>query len=214
MTSAYAKAAHTLFAAHVPEAAVDYCVQLYFQYRFRLTLRKNRVSKAGDFTWSEGKPVRITVNDNLHPYTFLITYVHEVAHADVHRQFGLKAEPHGQEWKRAFQRLLAPVLNENVFPQPLLSVLKTHMRDPMASSYADTKLTAVLRQYDPNAHLQLVLSQVPFGASFQFNGRWFRKGKLRRTRFECIELKTKHMYLVPVDAPVDQVIEAGAESGH
>jgi len=203
--NAYAKAATALFSAHVPAAAVEYCVQLYFTYRFRFSLRKTRITKAGDFTHRQGHAPRITVNDDLHPYNFLITYIHEVAHVDVHQQYGYKVEAHGKEWKAAFQRLLAPMLNTEVFPSALLASLKKHMANPMASSFSDPELTAALRHYDPTAVTQTILSQLPFGAVFLLNGRWFKKGKLRRTRFECEEVKTKKHYLVPMDAPVDGV---------
>jgi len=175
---------------------------LFERYDFRLTLRKNRVTKVGDFTFRPGHIPRITLNHDLHPYMFLLTYIHEVAHLDVHQKFGHRVEAHGNEWKKAFQTLLAPVLSEEIFPSELFQALQKHMINPKASSFSDAELTKVIRQYDPRGGTLVILSEIPEGSIFSLNGRWFVKGKLRRTRFECRELKSKKNYLVPADAPI------------
>jgi hypothetical protein len=195
--------AKALFEKHVPAEAVFYCLELFEQYQFRFTLRKNRVTKVGDFTYRTGHVPRITVNNDLHPYLFLITYIHEVAHLAVHMKHGNRVDAHGTEWKSNFQELLDPVLREDIFPATLLKALKKHMVNPKASSFSDPALTQVLRQYDPKAIRQTILSEIPQGSIFSLNGRWFTKGPLRRTRFECKEMKSKRTYLVPADVPVE-----------
>jgi SprT protein len=192
-----------LFRNHVPPLAVDYCLDLFNRHSFKLTLRKNRITKVGDFTYRPGHTPRITVNHNLHPYLFLITYVHEVAHLVVHQEYRNRAEAHGSEWKSAFQKLLAPVLTQEIFPSELFNALKKHMVNPKASSFSDAELTKVIRQYDPKSIAGIILSEIPEGSIFSLNKRWFQKGKLRRTRFECRELKSKRNYLVPADVPVE-----------
>lgn len=194
-----------LFRHRVPPPSVSYCLELFERYHFKFTLRKNRVTKVGDFTFRPGHVPRITVNNDLHPYLFLLTYVHEVAHLDVHQRFGHRVEAHGHEWKSAFQTLLAPVLNEDVFPVELYKALEKHMINPKASSFSDPELTKVIRQYDPRGVAMVILSEIPEGSLFSLNGRWFTKGKLRRTRFECRELKSKRNYLVPADVPIQNV---------
>jgi hypothetical protein len=79
------------------------------------------------------------------------------------------------------------------------------MANPKASSFADTQLTKVLRQYDKGAERLVVLSQIPEGSIFSIRGRFFQKGILKRTRFLCKELKSKRNYLVPCDAEVSNV---------
>ena len=103
-----------------------------------------------------------------------------------------------------FKELLAPV-QENAFPPEILHELRRHMINPKASSYADTDLTKALRLYDKNGHLAIVLSEIPEGSIFKLQGRYFSKGKLRRTRVLCKELKSKRSYLVPIDALVTDV---------
>ena len=187
---------------HIPASAVEYCFNLWLKYKFVFKLRKARITKVGDFTFRSGQTPRITVNSDLHPYSFLITYVHEVAHLEAHSIFGHRVEAHGEEWRKTFQQLMMPILSDEVFPSDLLTVLKRHMANPKASSFSDSELTAALRMYDQNQATVVLLSQIPEGSVFGLHGRWFKKGKLKRTRVMCREVNTKRDYLVPLDAPV------------
>lgn len=187
---------------HLPAASLGYCVQLWEQNPFHFHLSKKRISKSGDFTCRHGQTPRITVNKDLHTFEFLITYIHEVAHLHVHQTHGFRAEAHGVEWKSKFQELLTPVLTVQVFPDDILVCLQKHMANPKASTYSDTELTKLLRSKDPRAAQTTLLSQLPEGSVFDLNGRWFKKGKLRRTRVLCLEVKSKRQFLVPTDVPV------------
>jgi len=187
---------------HVPAASIPYCLGLWKQYPFHFKLRKRRISKVGDFTIYPGRTPQITVNRDADPYLFLITYIHEVAHLVVHRKYGNRIESHGQEWKMTFKELMEPVLTEEVFPYALLAGLKKHLHNPKASTFSDSKFTHLLRQYDTRQENVILLSQLPEGSVFGYHGRWFRKGKLRRTRIECCEMSSRARYLVPADAPV------------
>jgi SprT protein len=192
--------------AHIPQKAVDYCLNLWREKPFMLKLTKSRQTKIGDFMCKRSSPqVRITLNHDLNPFTFLITYIHEVAHYRVHLEFGYKAEPHGSDWKKAFQKLLAPVLNPDIFPERIFSPLSDHMKNPKASTFADVGLTKVLRSFDKEAHSDIVLADIPEGSIFKLNGRYFKKGKLKRTRILCKEVNTRRQYLVPAEALVSDV---------
>jgi hypothetical protein len=186
---------------HVPANAVEYCTHLWRELPFDFKLRKERQSKVGDFTCRTGHTPQISVNRDLHPFLFLMTYVHEVAHLRVHQTYGYKAEAHGEEWKTTFQSLMNPLLNSNTFPEPLLSGLIKHMASPKASSFSDAELTQFFRVAE-GKESTILLSHIPEGSVFHLQGRWFRKGKLRRTRVLCSEIKTRRKYLVPVDAVI------------
>lgn len=190
---------------HVPTSALDYCFSLWQQSPFELKLTKSRQTKVGDFTSRRSaEHPRITLNHDLNPYLFLLTYIHEVAHLHVYIRHGNRVDPHGDEWKQAFQELMIPVLQESAFPPEILHELRRHMVNPKASSFADTDLTKALRLFDKG--LQLVsLSDIPEGSIFRLQGRFFKKGLLRRTRVLCKEIKTKRNYLVPIDALVSDV---------
>jgi SprT protein len=196
----------SILQTHVPPLAIDYCLQLWKENPFELKITRSRNTKVGDFTskGSRSHP-RITLNNDLNPYLFLQTYVHEVAHLRVYLKLGNKVDPHGEEWKTVFTDLMIPIMWENVFPEEILHELRRHMINPKASSYADPKLIEVFRKFDKNASKFIILSQLPEGSIFQFQGRYFKKGKLRRTRIICIEMKSKRSYLVPADALVNNV---------
>jgi hypothetical protein len=190
---------------HLPEPTIDYCLALWAQHPFELKLTKRRFSKVGDFCARSGKSPQITLNNDLNPYHFLLTYVHEVAHLFVHKKFGSRIEPHGREWKNEFRILMQPLLKESAFPTEILHELQRHMAEPKASSFADTALTNSLRKYDPEHINSVQLSEVAEGSVFKLQGKYFKKGKLRRTRVVCREMKTRRLYLVPADSLVGDV---------
>lgn len=188
---------------HIPPTAVNYCLQLHQNTPFKFKLRKSRQSKVGDFSCKHGGVPQITVNNDLHPYLFLITYIHEVAHLHVHQRHGHRVEAHGEEWKTSFRDLLQPVMTTEIFPDKLLRGLKRHMVNPKASTFSDPEMTELLRSVDARWSKATLLSEIPEGSLFGLHGKWFRKGTLQRTRFVCLELKTKRKFLVPQDMIVE-----------
>jgi SprT protein len=187
---------------HVPAASVDYCFALWDATRFIFKLRKARLSKVGDFTYRPGQTQQITINQDLHPYLFLTTYIHEVAHLKVHQLHSHRVSAHGTEWKKTFQELMLPMMDSVIYPLPLLKGLKKHMANPKASSFSDSELTALFRLYDEKLTRATLVSHLPEGSIFSFHGRWFKKGITKRTRVLCLEVKTRRQYLVPADAEV------------
>jgi len=193
---------YSLLVQKLPPNAVHYCFDLWAKYRFNLKLRKNRVSKAGDFTATSATNPRITLNAELNPYAFLITYVHEVAHLEVYLKYKSRLDPHGSAWKRTFVELMQPMLSDLIFPEEVLASLRKHMLNPMASTYSDAALTKLLTRYDENKIQQPSLSDLPDGSIFKLGKKMFVKGYLRRTRYLCREYKSKREYLVPAEIPV------------
>lgn len=188
--------------SHVPALTVDYCHELWQQYPFQFKLRKSRVSKLGDYRYDprDGSHT-ITVNTDLNPYQFLITYVHEVAHRVVHKhRSGQK--PHGPEWKNKFRELMLPILHPDAFPDDVLRALARHMRNPKASTSGDPALVKVLAKYDERGVEVFTLEDVPLGEEFVFRKRSFRKLELKRTRAVCLDLKNRKKYLIPEMAEV------------
>jgi SprT protein len=195
-----------IFHAHLPEKAIEYCFSLWKEKPFHLKITKSRQTKIGDFTSRrDAQHPRITLNRDLNPFTFLITYIHEVAHLHVFLKYGNRVAPHGEHWKSEFQQLMEPLLTSEIFPDQLFGILRNHMGDPKASSFADTELTNALRMYDEGAASHIVLSDLPEGSIFHLHGKYFTKGKLKRTRILCKETKSKRQYLVPADALVNNV---------
>jgi len=195
----------TILQTHVPASALEYCFALWKTNPFELKVTKSRQTKVGDFTSRHTRRhPRITLNNDLNPYLFLVTYVHEVAHLHVYLQYGNRVDPHGEKWRTTFTDLMLPILWESVFPEEILHELRRHMINPKASSFADSELTQAFRKFDKNSN-QMVLSEVPEGSIFKLQGKFYKRGKIRRTRILCRELQSKRDYLVPADALVTDV---------
>jgi SprT protein len=197
------------FEPHVPQLAYAYCKQLHQQYQFDFSLSRPRRTRLGDFTTKPGFTPRITVNVNLNPYNFLITYIHEVAHCAVYRQhkgfFKKRLAPHGIEWKREFGRLLVPVMNDHIFPQDILQPLLRYAKNPKASTGADQMLYNAIKKYDDHSlhGNKTSLLHLTEGTNFVFQNRLFTRGSLRRTRVLCTDKASQRRYTIPAHALVE-----------
>jgi SprT protein len=197
------------FEAYVPQPAFAYCDHLHNIYKFDFLLSRPRQSRLGDFTVRPGFVPRITVNKNLNPYNFLITYLHEVAHHVVYTQTksrGKKqAAPHGLEWKREFEILLIPVMNGTIFPADILEPLLRYAKNPKASTSGDPVLYQAIKKYDDHTlnSNKVALIHLLEGSHFVFHNRQFVKGTLRRTRVLCIDKASQRRYTIPAHALVE-----------
>ncbi|ELR68083.1 hypothetical protein C900_01162 [Fulvivirga imtechensis AK7] len=190
---------------YFPEPAIHYCYTLWRDHAFTLKVKKKRASKLGDYRFDPNKKVHtISVNNDLNPYSFLITYVHEVAHLVTFKEHKRSVKPHGTEWKNNFKKLMIPVLNSEVFPDRVLRTLANYLKNPKASSCNDHHLMKALQSFDTNKHA-ISLSEISTGELFKFRHRIFRKETLRRTRYVCCEVSTKRKYLISRVAEVERV---------
>lgn len=187
---------------HVPARALAYCFELWLSNPFNFKIKKSRSSKLGDYRFNlRDKSHTITVNNDLNQYSFLVTYLHEVAHLLTFTRFGRKVKPHGPEWKRQFKLLALPVLNDEVFPSDMLRALASYFKNPKASSCSDHNLYKLLSQHDD--HGKLFLSEIETGSNFVLGSRIFQKENLRRTRYVCREMATGKKYLISKSAQVE-----------
>lgn len=188
-----------VFSKHLPANAVDPCLKLWEERPFHFKITSSRKTKLGDFRYRKDQQFQtITLNADLNPYQFLLTFVHEVAHLHAFTKFGYGIAPHGREWKSTFQQLLFPFLRENIFPIDILIPLKKHMKNPKASSAADLFLMKEMSKYDKHlpGNDTFFLSDLKPGSNFSISGRVFRKGETRRTRVLCEEVNTGKKYLI------------------
>ncbi|PCH75549.1 MAG: sprT domain-containing protein [Flavobacteriaceae bacterium] len=187
-------------AKYIPEGSIDKVIALTKLHPTYLKIVGDRKTKYGDFRVLSGKNTQITINYNLNPYQFLFTLIHEFAHLVTHKKYG-HVQPHGPEWKHTFQHLMLPFLNPDVFPQKLLPYMARHLKNPKASTGADVYLTYALKQYDKASDLTPVF-KIPENGHFIFNKALYLRGRQRRTRIECINLKNKKTYLFNLNAEV------------
>ena len=181
----------------VPENAVHYCLDLWSSIPFHFKVTRKRSTKLGDYRFDHRNGSHsITVNFDLNKYSFLITYIHEVAHLLTTERYGRKSQAHGKEWKTCLKELMEPVLSELIFPVEVLSPLRKHMKNPKASTYADPVLVHALRIHDEEETDLVPLSILEEGDIFEFNKRMYKKLSLRRTRVLCQQADSSRKYLI------------------
>lgn len=188
-----------LLSQKLPSTALNYAVELWEKEPFSFRTTATRKSKLGDFRYRRDREIQtITINADLNPYQFLLTYIHEVAHLHAFVRFGIEIAPHGAEWKSTFQQLMIPILSTTFFPIDLLIPLRKHMKNPKASSSADLFLMKEMSKYDDkNTNSEILfLSDIKPGIRFLLSGREFEKGETRRTRVLCQEVGSGKKYLI------------------
>lgn len=183
---------------YVPSKALDTCVDWIVDYKIAMRITKTRSTKYGDYRPPyDGKGHRISVNHELNKYAFLLTFTHEVAHLVTYNKFRFKVDPHGQEWKTEFRRLMMPFLRADVFPRDLVTAINAYINNPAASSCSDIHLTRTLARYDKRDERWKFLEDIALNTPFRIrSGREFIKGELLNKNFCCTCVKSKHKYLI------------------
>lgn len=174
-------------------------VEPYFrEHTIHLTITRHRESLHGDYRPPSGqyRYHRISVNATLNSYSFLITLLHELAHLTTTVAHGLKAAPHGKEWKQEFRKVLLPFLGRDIFPANVEQALQSYLRDPAASTCTDPGLYKALAQYDTVDTGRVHADDIAIGQRFELGGRTFTKLAELRTRSRCREELSGRIYFV------------------
>jgi len=189
---------------YLPEAALPLVLQWFEKHQFHLKIAKSRRSKLGDFRAVNGKySYRISVNGDLNPYHFLITLTHEVAHLIVWDKHQNHVQPHGKEWQTAYAHLLKKVVELVPFPKEIETQIIKHIARPKASSCSDPELYKCLKKYDESPDQLTYLEDLKEGELFCLqNIRIFKRGKKKRSRFECLDQQNGKTYLISGHASV------------
>jgi hypothetical protein len=196
----------------LPSGTHRYFAELLSRHPIVVRLSRPRRSKLGDHRApSCGHAFhRISINDDLNPYAFLTTLLHEIAHAtawEKHRQRVRMIKPHGPEWKKEFEALLAPVVTGGALPVDVANALATLMRNPSATTCSDRSVVLVLNGYDTLNAGEVCVEQLPKGSVFRMNGgKIFRKGRKLRSRYQCREWRTGREYRVHALSRVEPII--------
>lgn len=182
---------------YIPETAAPIISQWINDTSCRFKVTRSRSTKLGDYRAPyRGEPHQITVNNDLNPYSFLITTIHEFAHLKTYQDYKNKVKPHGLEWKNNFKNLIQPFLKLNIFPVEIIQAVSNYMNNPAASSCTDLSLYRILKSYDNKISESLNVEEIPENALFELkNGRRFQRLEKLRKRYRCIELATKRTYL-------------------
>lgn len=183
----------TILLKYIPEKAVPLVQYLINEHKINLKIVKQRQSKHGDFRTFMNGETQITVNNNLNKHQFLLTLIHEIAHHVTHKKFG-RVQPHGKEWKIIFQHLMLPFLQHPIYPKEILPYLANYLKNPKASTDSDVHLSLALRGGKAGIGKSFIF-EILKGATFQFKNTLYKKGNKRRTRYECLNLTNKKVYL-------------------
>lgn len=183
---------------YLPQGMEYYAAEILMHYQIQLYIKQPRASKYGDYTPPmPGEKHKISLNKDLNPYAFLVTFMHEVAHLLNFEKFGTKVSPHGIEWKKYFQLVSKPVLEKNVLPPDVGYALSNYLANPGASSCSNPQLFRALRKYDADKSWVLV-EDIPMNVPFVMqDGKKFIKLERNRTRYTCKEVSSGRIYLVP-----------------
>jgi len=135
----------------------------------------------------------LKINNNLNKYAFLITLIHEIAHAVIWEKYGRRVNPHGEEWKDQYKKMMLPFLNPEFFPEDVLRLLSNHMINPKATTVRDLELYMILKKYDKNR--STLISEINDGDEFSIdNGKRFVRIEKLRKNYKCKEISTGKLY--------------------
>ena len=177
-------------------------------YSVDIKIKAPRKSKFGDY-----RPLRnqkhdhqITLNNDLNPYAFMVTLLHEIAHMYTYAQYKGKVKPHGDVWKNHYSKILYHFIQAGVFPTDIEESLILHLKGPTASSCSDLALFQSLKKYDLMDTALVLLQNLGDGEHFKWrNGMVFKKAEKLRKRYRCIDVHSKRVWLFHPMAEVERL---------
>jgi SprT protein len=159
-----------------PEQARRLTEALFNEHHFLFRITSPRQSRLGSFkSMRKGARPIIHINSDLGQFTFLLVFLHELAHLQVMKQYGRKAQPHGNEWKNSYRNLVQPFINEQVFPAELAKELNRYFIKTPATFHRDTRLINVLASFEGGSAI-VTVNDIPLNSTFTLvSGRQFVK---------------------------------------
>lgn len=191
-----------LLAKYLPAQVVDTVLEEIIQHGIHFKITRNRKTKLGDFRPPvKGHGPRISVNNDLNPYAFFVTFLHEFSHLLTYEKYRHLRHPHGKEWKQIYQEQLGRFIGKDVFPSELEKSIEKHLSNVKASSHSDLELTRAFQKYD--VHQTLRLEDLQQGDIFIFQqNRKFKVLEKVRKRYKCREIESNRVYLFNALTPV------------
>lgn len=205
----------------LPSGTEAYVAGLLAQQACDIRLTRPRRTKLGDHRPpGHGRPAhRISINDDLNPFAFLTTLLHEIAHAvtwerhERGRRRRRRLRPHGVEWRGEYAAIMEPVVAMGVLPDDVAAALAGSLTRPAAATCSDRGLLLALGRYDQVDARLVRVEEIAVGGWFRLDtGAVFRAGRPLRTRRQCFEARTGTEYRVHGLARVEPVA-APAVSG-
>ena len=160
-----------------------------------LKLSPPRKSKLGDYRYNyQQKSHAISVNIDLSPIQFLITFIHELAHKKCFDKYKGKVVSHGKEWKSMYIYLLEEAKSRVSFSEEELRLVNQYINYPRASSFPYKEVEKGKKK----------VADLAEQSKFKLeNGRVFQLLTKRRTRYLCTDLNNGKLYTVSGNATVE-----------
>lgn len=194
---AYIKKDLSALRMFLPEGTFDWIITYFQKYPIALSLTKNRKTLYGSYTFDiQRSQHKITVNGSLHPYQFLLTLTHEIAHLICYINHGRNAAPHGKEWKKIFSEMLQELLRLNALPQDVNVAIASYSANMRSSQCYDPALMQTLQKYS-HPGKKVVSNLNPGDTFFTEKNQSFQVIKKLRTRYQCKCVRTGTLYLFP-----------------
>ena len=176
---------------------------------FHLKVTRARDSKYGDYRPSvNGKPQRITINGNLDKYSFIITFLHELAHLKAFNNYGRNIKPHGAEWENTFSQYILKAIENEIFPKEIAETINWYYL--INFDFSNNSRSQILNSINKylNIPLPTRLSSFPINSCVLLkNGMKIKIIERKRSRYLCKELTNNKMYLVHKQAEVEKILQ-------
>ncbi len=180
---------------YLPENSLTEVREMIEKYQVNIRLAKNRKRIHGTYyrpTKHDGH--RISINQNLNPYAFLITFLHEFAH--LYSWVYDHSFQHGKIWQKHFSSLLLRFITLKAFPIDIETALLLHIENVKSSDFLDVNLSRILQKYD-NIDLkenEAMLADIPVSAFFSYNNKTYINQGLMRKYYLCKDIATNKKY--------------------
>lgn len=186
----------SVLSKYVPEKSLGLLMPLLKEDPIELKIKKPRRTKFGDYRFpKKGERHQISINNNLNPFAFLITLLHEIAHLKAFVEFGKRIKPHGKEWQTTFLIIAKPFIEEEVFPKELAVILENSLKKGGASSCTDLDLFRELQKFEDSP--KSTVEEIPDGSIFKADNKMvFKKGAKARKRYKCVCMSNGREYMV------------------
>jgi len=184
------------FSRYMNDDTAQYVWDLIERLNVKMKIVNPRKTKLGDCSYIRGDKksvITITVNGDLEKFQFLITLVHELAHAKTNRMYSHRLQPHGVEWKSNFKALFQPIISEKYLEEDEIQILKKILINPKASS-CDPILIEFLKK--KNGNTSTLLKYLNVGDYFSLDSVKYVINEKLRTRYLCTRLHNKRKYRV------------------
>jgi SprT protein len=173
--------------------------------KLHLHIDVERKDRLGDYSPHLGYGNRISINHNLNPYDFLITFIHELAHHVTHKKHGPRHQSHGDEWKTEFKNCMRPVVMMRVFPADIEAPLIKHMKTPKYTHSGDVALMKALGKYN-SGKPEIMLDDIAENSLFKLSAKTktvYRKLNKLRTYVLCEDIASGKRYKIHAIAKVE-----------